>query len=72
MASNVREDARIPGSDLAPSALGALLILIALLYLVAFDHGQLASLVTTRFLEAGGALHEFFHDARHLLGIPCH
>ncbi|THV42079.1 CbtB domain-containing protein [Glycomyces buryatensis] len=36
----------------------------ALVFLVAFEQGALT----------GGApvLHEAFHDARHLLGFPCH
>jgi hypothetical protein len=42
----------------------ALLALFAL-YLIAQDNGAvLASL--------GGTAHEFFHDARHSLGMPCH
>jgi hypothetical protein len=53
-------------------ALGALLALFASMYLVAFDQGTLASLATDRLLESGGVLHEYFHDARHLLGVPCH
>jgi len=52
--------------------LGALLALFAAMYLVAFDQGALASLATDRLLDSGGVLHEFFHDARHLLGVPCH
>jgi hypothetical protein len=44
-------------------ALGALLLLSAMMYIVAFDQG---------LLESGGVLHEFFHDARHMLGVPCH
>jgi hypothetical protein len=51
---------------------GALLLLVAVLDIVAFDQGWLASLGTHRLLASGGVLHEFFHDARHLLGVPCH
>jgi hypothetical protein len=58
-------------SLVVPGLLG-LLLLSAVLYAVAFDQGSLASLVSSRFLESGGVLHEFFHDARHLLGVPCH
>ena len=54
-----------------PSLLG-LLLLGGLSYLVAFDQGAIASLITDRMLASGGILHEFFHDARHLLGVPCH
>lgn len=53
-------------------ALGALLLLAAVMYIVAFDQGWLAALATDRLLQSGGVLHEFFHDARHLLGVPCH
>lgn len=42
----------------------ALLALFAL-YLVAQDNG-------TVLAAAGDAAHEFFHDARHSLGMPCH
>lgn len=39
-------------------------VLIAIIGLVSFEQGALT----------GGApvLHELFHDARHLLGFPCH
>ena len=42
----------------------ALLALFAL-YLVAQDNG-------TVLASAGDVAHEFFHDARHSLGMPCH
>jgi hypothetical protein len=43
------------------------LVLLALfvLYLVASDSGAVLA-------QAGTTAHEFFHDARHALGIPCH
>jgi len=63
---------QLPGSQLALPALASLLLVAAILYVVAFDQGSLASLVTTRLMDSGGVLHEFFHDARHLLGVPCH
>jgi len=53
-------------------ALGALLLLIAVLYAVGYDQGALAAPVTHAMADSGGVLHEFFHDARHLLGVPCH
>lgn len=62
----------IPGRALRNPALAALLLFVVLCYLIAFDQGQIASLVTDRLMESGGVLHEFFHDARHLLGVPCH
>ena len=42
----------------------ALLALFAL-YLVAQDNGAVLS-------QLGDTTHEFFHDARHALGVPCH
>jgi hypothetical protein len=60
------------GRRLRVPALSALLLLAAVMYIVAFDQGWLAGLATNRLLESGGVLHEFFHDARHLLGVPCH
>ncbi|MDP8961570.1 MAG: CbtB-domain containing protein [Actinomycetota bacterium] len=41
-------------------AVGALLVT----YAVLFDQGRLTA--------GQGLFHEVFHDARHLLGIPCH
>jgi hypothetical protein len=35
------------------------------LYLVTQDNGAVLS-------SAGDMAHEFFHDARHSLGVPCH
>lgn len=49
----------------APVAAGLwMLALAAVITLTGFEQGQLT----------GGAplLHELFHDARHLLGFPCH
>ncbi len=42
----------------------ALLALFGL-YLLAQDNGAVLS-------SLGDAAHEFFHDARHSLGMPCH
>ena len=43
------------------------LVLLALfgLYLIAQDNGAVLS-------SMGETAHEFFHDARHSLGMPCH
>jgi cobalt transporter subunit CbtB len=41
-----------------------LLGLSAALFLVAFEQGTLTA--------GSPVLHEAFHDARHLLGFPCH
>jgi Probable cobalt transporter subunit (CbtB) len=57
--------APIPLRDIAPWALFAGVILMAVLYLVGMDQGA-----TSVF--SGQMLHEFMHDGRHLLGFPCH
>jgi hypothetical protein len=43
------------------------LVLLAMfaLYLMASDSGAVLA-------QAGTIAHEFFHDARHALGVPCH
>ncbi|HET6775282.1 MAG TPA: CbtB-domain containing protein [Acidimicrobiales bacterium] len=61
-----------PGVVVAPIpgwAVVALLAVAALaLWLVTFDNGQLGSVLARGDLF----LHEFFHDGRHLIGVPCH
>jgi hypothetical protein len=39
-------------------------IALAVLWLAAFEHGQLLG-------STGVFLHELTHDGRHLLGLPC-
>jgi uncharacterized membrane protein YccC len=39
-------------------------IALAVLWLLAFEHGQLLG-------STGVFLHELTHDGRHLLGLPC-
>jgi hypothetical protein len=46
----------------------ALALALGLLYAVTIDGGFLSSKVAT----SGMFLHEFFHDGRHLFGVPCH
>ena len=48
------------------------LLLALLSYAVLFDQGLLGGAFSDATLASGGVLHEFFHDARHLLGVPCH
>lgn len=57
--------APIPLREVAPWALFAGVILLSLLYLVGMDQGATA-------VFSGELVHEFVHDARHLLGFPCH
>ncbi len=56
---------RIPLRAVMPWAVFAGAILLSLLYLVGLDQGA-----TSVF--SGQLLHEFMHDGRHLLVMPCH
>lgn len=51
--------------ELLPYALFAGLLLMLLLYFVGAEEGATS-------LVAGHSVHEWMHDARHLLGFPCH
>lgn len=53
----------LPLRDLAPALLMATALLL-LVYLVQFDQGAVS--------QTGSFVHELVHDARHLLGVPCH
>lgn len=53
-----------PG-ELLPYAVFAGVLLTLLIYFVGADQGATSVL-------SGNAVHEFVHDARHLLGFPCH
>ena len=55
----------IPLSELAPWAIFSLLLLVVFMYFIGAEQGATA-------LVAGDQVHEFVHDARHLLGFPCH
>jgi hypothetical protein len=46
--------------------LGTLLLGVVAIYFLGIDQGSVS--VTGK----GMLLHEFFHDARHSLGFPCH
>jgi len=43
-----------------------------ILYVLAFDQGQLLSLVQGQTAYAKNFIHELTHDARHAAGFPCH
>lgn len=53
----------VPLRDLMPALLLAAAMML-LVYLVQFDQGAVS--------QTGSFLHELVHDARHLLGVPCH
>lgn len=57
--------AAIPLRDVMPWAVfGGLMMLLAI-YFVGVEEGALS-------LFGGSYIHEYVHDARHLLGFPCH
>ena len=64
--------AAIPLRRLVRPALVVVLLAWLVVTAVAFDQGALAAPVTDAMSDSGGVLHELFHDARHLLGVPCH
>jgi hypothetical protein len=51
--------------ELAPYAIFAGVVLLILVYFVGVEEGALS-------VVSGMKVHEFVHDARHLLGFPCH
>lgn len=51
--------------DLAPYAVFAGALLTLVVFFVGTEQGSAA-------LAGGAAVHEFLHDARHLLSFPCH
>jgi Probable cobalt transporter subunit (CbtB) len=55
----------IPIREWWPWALFTGVIAVFLLYILGLDQGATA-------LFSGEYVHEFVHDARHLLGFPCH
>lgn len=55
----------IPVRELLPWAVFAGLLLLLAIYFVGAEEGSTS-------LISGMAVHEFVHDARHLLGFPCH
>jgi len=67
-----RPGERLAARSLALPGLAALLFASLVFMAVLFDQGALASVATDSLAESGGFLHELFHDARHLLGVPCH
>ena len=57
--------ASIPVREMAPWALFAVALLGVMLYFIGAEQGATS-------LIGGSYVHEFGHDARHLLGFPCH
>ena len=55
----------IPVREWFPWALFVGVLALALLYIVGLEQGAV-------HLMGGEMVHEWVHDARHLLGFPCH
>jgi hypothetical protein len=55
----------IPIRDLVPWVIFGGLLLLLMVYFVGAEEGATSMI-------AGVNIHEFVHDARHLLGFPCH
>jgi cobalt transporter subunit CbtB len=51
--------------ELLPYAIFAAVLMLLLVYFVGAEEGATS-------LISGHYVHEFVHDARHLLGFPCH
>ena len=54
--------------------LGATCLVIGavLFYVAMLDQGQLFGVLLGSGAASANYLHEFFHDGRHLGGVPCH
>ena len=55
----------IPLAEILPWAVFAGVFFLIAAYFVGAEQGAMS-------LIAGSDVHEFVHDARHLLGFPCH
>lgn len=55
----------IPLRELAPWVVLAGLLFVLMMYFVGVEQGSLS-------LFGGERVHEFVHDARHILSFPCH
>ena len=64
-AAHTERAAPIPLRSIAPWGVFAAVILTLAVYFVSTEQGAVS-------LFDGVAVHEFVHDARHLLGFPCH
>ncbi|MES5820175.1 CbtB-domain containing protein [Streptomyces sp. RG80] len=57
--------AKLPIGAIAPWAVFFGVVMLVLLYFVGAEQGATS-------LVSGEGVHEWVHDARHLLGFPCH
>ncbi len=56
----------VPASEVLPWLLGTAVLGLLLYYFIGVDEGA------TSVFGNSMMVHEFVHDARHLLGFPCH
>jgi Probable cobalt transporter subunit (CbtB) len=63
--TTVEAPIRIPLRELFPFAVFAGVFMLFLVYLVGCEQGAV-------HIVGGHMVHEYMHDARHLLGFPCH
>jgi hypothetical protein len=59
------EPGAIPVREILPWAVFAGLLALLTLYFVGAEQGATS-------IVSGMYIHEFLHDGRHLLGLPCH
>lgn len=58
--------AALPVTEALPWIVSALVVGLLLYYFIGIDEGATSVFGNSMFV------HEFVHDARHLLGFPCH
>jgi hypothetical protein len=65
LATTISSQAGLPASKVLPWAICGGLLMVVAVYFVGVEEGALS-------LVSGSQVHEYVHDARHLLGFPCH
>jgi hypothetical protein len=64
--------ALLPLRGSLPALAALALLAAAVLNALAFDQGQMLSLVQGDVAYARNVIHAVVHDARHVAGFPCH
>ncbi len=54
------------------TSMGMLGIAAAGIFAIGLDNGQIMGIFMGDLAQPQNLLHEFFHDARHAAGFPCH
>ncbi|HLQ31829.1 MAG TPA: CbtB-domain containing protein [Chloroflexota bacterium] len=60
-----------PGLDVR-RLIPAVVVAVALLYVLALDQGLLLSMVQGNVAFDQNFIHELVHDSRHIAALPCH